>query len=144
MIESTNFTPVLSAFGGVLIGLSAVALMLSLGKIAGISGIVRSALSRVDTDREWKIWFLVGMMVSAWLVFNFSPANFIPRMDFPLWKLIAGGLLVGFGTAMGSGCTSGHGVCGIARFSKRSIVATIVFMLFGVMTAVVVRHGFGV
>jgi uncharacterized membrane protein YedE/YeeE len=143
MIEATNFTPVLSAFGGILIGLSAVILMLSLGKIAGISGIIRTAVSRSDPDRAWKTWFLVGMMVAAWLVFNFSPAAFEPRLDFPLWKLVCGGLLVGFGTAMGSGCTSGHGVCGIARFSKRSIVATMVFMAFGVMTAVVIRHGFG-
>ena len=143
MIEPTLFTPVNAAIGGALIGLSATLLMVTLGKIAGISGIVRSAVTPADGDRAWKAWFLVGMMVAAWLLFNFSPAVFEPRADFPLWKLICGGLLVGFGTTMGSGCTSGHGVCGIARLSKRSFVATAVFMVMGVVTAIVVRHGPG-
>lgn len=143
MIEATIFTPVNAAIGGALIGLSATLLMLTLGRIAGISGIIRSAVTPADSDRAWKTWFLVGMMAAAWLVFNFSPATFEPRADFPLWKLIAGGLLVGFGTTMGSGCTSGHGVCGIARLSKRSFVATAVFMIMGVLTAIVIRHGLG-
>lgn len=143
MIETTQFTPLHAAIGGALIGLSASVLMLTLGKIAGISGIVRSAVSPADSDRAWKAWFLAGMMVAAWLVFNFSPAAFVPRVDFPLWKLVAGGLLVGYGTTMGSGCTSGHGVCGIARLSRRSFVATAVFMIMGVLTAMLVRHGLG-
>jgi uncharacterized membrane protein YedE/YeeE len=143
MIEATEFTPLTAALGGALIGLSATLLMLMLGKISGISGLFRSITTSTDKDKNWKVAFFVGMMVAAWLVFNFTSAQFIPRENFPLWQLIAGGLLVGYGTAMGSGCTSGHGVCGIARFSRRSLVATAVFMASGVVTAIIVRHFIG-
>ena len=143
MIEATPFTPVEAAIGGALIGLSATFLMLSMGKIAGISGLFRSLITAGDRDKGWKRAFFAGLLLAAFLVFNFTPAGFALREGYPLWKLIAGGLLVGYGTAMGSGCTSGHGVCGIARFSRRSLTATVVFMACGVITAIIVRHFVG-
>lgn len=143
MIEATTFSPVNAAIGGALIGISATLLMLGLGKIAGLSGLFRSMFSSGDKDKGWKLAFFAGMVVAAFLVFNFTSASFEPRQDFPLWQLALAGLLVGYGTAMGSGCTSGHGVCGLARFSQRSVIATLVFMAFGVVTAIVVRHFLG-
>jgi len=140
MIETTTFTPLQAAIGGALIGLSATVLMLSLGKIAGISGLFRSLTSAGDRDKGWKRAFFAGLLLAAFLVFNFTEANFVLREGYPVWKLLAGGLLVGYGTALGSGCTSGHGVCGIARFSGRSLTATVVFMACGVITAIIVRH----
>ena len=141
MIEATTFTPLQAALGGALIGMAAFVLMWSLGKIAGISGLLRSAVFGPDTDRTWKWAFLAGLMISAWLVFRFGGFAFELRHGFPAWQLIGGGLLVGYGTALGSGCTSGHGVCGIARFSLRSMLATALFMVSGIVTAILLRHG---
>lgn len=143
MIEPTTFAPLSAALGGILIGLAATLLMWGLGRIAGISGIVRTVLRNEPGERAWRWAFLAGMVASAYLVFHFTGARFEIREGFPLLKLVLGGLLVGYGTALGSGCTSGHGVCGIARFSARSLVATAVFMALGVVTAIVVRHGLG-
>lgn len=140
MIEATQFTPLEAALGGALIGLSATVLMLSLGKISGISGLFRSLTSSGDEDKGWKWAFFAGFLLAAYLVFNFTPVGFALREGYPAWKLITGGLLVGYGTALGSGCTSGHGVCGLARFSRRSLTATVVFMACGVITAIIVRH----
>lgn len=141
MIEETAFTPLQAAMGGALIGIAAIVLMWSLGKIAGISGLLRSAVFGPDTDRAWKWAFLAGLMISAWLVYRFGGFAFELRHGFPTWQLIVGGLLVGYGTALGSGCTSGHGVCGIARFSLRSMLATALFMASGIVTAILLRHG---
>ncbi|NNE05329.1 MAG: YeeE/YedE family protein [Xanthomonadales bacterium] len=141
MIEATEFTPLQAALGGALIGVAAVTLMWSLGKIAGISGLLRSAVFGPDADRAWKGVFLAMLVVSAWLVFRFGGFGFELRQGFPAWQLVSGGLLVGYGTALGSGCTSGHGVCGIARLSMRSILATALFMASGIVSAVVIRHG---
>ena len=143
MIEATTFTPLAAAIGGALIGVSATLLMLTLGKIAGISGLFRMAFSTSDPDRGWKLAFFAGMIIAAFLVFSYTPAAFEPRQGFPVWQLVVAGLLVGFGTAMGSGCTSGHGVCGLARLSSRSLVSTVVFMVFGIATAILVRHVIG-
>lgn len=141
MIEATPFTPLQAAIGGALIGVAAIVLMGSLGKIAGISGVLRSAIFGPGPDRAWKWAFLGGLAVSAWLVFHFGGFEFELREGFPAWQLLTGGLLVGYGTALGSGCTSGHGVCGIARMSLRSILATVLFMGSGIVTAVLIRHG---
>lgn len=143
MIEATPFTPLAAAIGGALIGLSATLLMLMLGKIAGISGLFRMVFSAADSDRGWKLAFFAGMIIAAFLVFSYTPAAFEPRQGFPVWQVAIAGLLVGFGTAMGSGCTSGHGVCGLARLSRRSLVSTVVFMVFGIATAILVRHVIG-
>lgn len=137
----------LSLLGGVLIGLSAVLLMGALGRIAGISGIASGLLAGAGTgDRGWRIAFVAGLVAAPLLLLVLRGDNGIgmPQVHWPSMALA--GLLVGFGTRLGGGCTSGHGVCGMARLSPRSILATAVFMLFGVATVYVVRHllgGFG-
>ena len=133
----------LSAFGGVLIGAAAVLLMASLGRIAGISGIAGGLIRRSVTDRSWRLAFVLGLLIAPLLLWLLHGDSGIgpPQVSLP-WMALAG-LLVGFGTGIGSGCTSGHGVCGIARLSPRSLLATAVFMVFGIATVYVVRHLLG-
>lgn len=144
-----SFTPYSALGGGVLIGLSASLLLLFNGRIAGISGIARGLMSRDRSGFVWRALFLAGLVGGAWLCYRFAaPAGYdevIPRArpGFPRGLLVAGGLAVGFGTALAHGCTSGHGVCGIARLSPRSIVATLTFLAAGVVTTYVVRHLLG-
>jgi hypothetical protein len=138
-----NFTPISASIGGALIGLSAVLLMVLQGRIAGISGIFSGAAFAEPGDRLWRIFF-VGGLVSAPLVYTLVSGAAVPFEMEAGWPLIiAGGLLVGFGTRLGSGCTSGHGVCGMSRLSPRSIVAVGVFMLFGMATASLLRPAIG-
>lgn len=134
---ATSFTPWTALFGGVLIGLAATLLYGLLGRIAGISGILNSAVEE-RADRGWRVAFLLAMVIAAggW----FAVAGVAPRSGFPLAWLVAGGLLVGFGTRLGSGCTSGHGICGLSRLSKRSLVAVLAFMGAGFATVYVLRH----
>ena len=128
-----NFTPVSALIGGALIGLGALLLYLFSGRIAGISGIASNALFNRD-GRSWRLAFVAGILIGPLLVglassnFNYSTPEFN-------WQLIVGGLLVGIGTGWGSGCTSGHGICGISRLSVRSTVATLIFMLAGMLIA---------
>ena len=128
-----------SAAGGALIGLGAAILMWSVGRIAGISGIASGALEGARGDRAWRIAFLAGMMIAGAVALQFLPAP--PRAQTgstPL--LIVAGLLIGFGTRVGNGCTSGHGVCGLARLSKRSLVAVVTFMAAAFASAFVMNH----
>lgn len=128
-----------AAAGGVLIGVSAVLLMYALGRIAGISGIVAGLLSRAaGGDRAWRFAFLLGLIAAGLLLKPFASTTAISPVP-PLLLAVAG-LLVGFGSALGGGCTSGHGVCGLGRRSLRSLAATAVFMLTGFITVFVVRH----
>jgi uncharacterized membrane protein YedE/YeeE len=128
--------------GGALIGLAAVLLLWSIGRIAGISGIASGALEGVRGDRAWRFAFLAGMMLAGALALQFLPAP--PRIRTgPVPLLLAAGFLVGFGTRLGNGCTSGHGVCGLGRFSSRSMVAVAVFMGSAMATTFVVRHVIG-
>jgi len=141
-MEISGFTPVSATIGGLLIGASAVMLLALNGRIAGVSGIAGALLRRPRVDVVWRLMFVIGLLVGAslpWLVTDVPVV-----VDTPLWMLLGGGLLVGFGTQMGSGCTSGHGVCGIARLSRRSIVATLVFMGAAIVTVFVTRHLLGV
>jgi uncharacterized membrane protein YedE/YeeE len=128
--------------GGVLIGLSAVVLMAALGRIAGISGIASGLLG--GGDRGWRLAFVLGLLAGPLLLLWLRGDSGIgaPQVGLP-WMALAG-LLVGFGTRLGGGCTSGHGVCGIARLSPRSLLATAVFMVFGIATVFVMRHLSGV
>ena len=130
--------------GGVLIGLAATLLLGGSGRIAGISGILGELLSRPRSAGAWRWLFIVGLLVGAFGQQLISGNPVVPREGYPVVLLLAGGLLVGVGTRMGGGCTSGHGVCGIARFSPRSIVATVIFLLLAMVTVAVVRHGLGV
>ncbi|HEY1042939.1 MAG TPA: YeeE/YedE family protein [Telluria sp.] len=139
MIDWNNFTPITALAGGALIGLAAGAFVLLNGRIAGISGIAGGLLSAVKGDVAWRIAFLAGL-IGAPLVYQLGAPLPEVRIDADTATLIAAGLLVGVGTRYGSGCTSGHGVCGISRFSPRSLVATGAFMLAGFATVFVVRH----
>ena len=136
----TAFTPITALLGGALIGLAATVLYVGNGRIAGIGGILNHALERRD-ERGWRIAFLAGLIAAAAAWFAFS--GDVARSSFPLPWLIAAGLLVGFGTRLGNGCTSGHGICGLARLSKRSLAAVLTFMGSGVATVYVLRHVLG-
>jgi hypothetical protein len=138
-----NLTPLSGLFGGTLIGLAAAGLMLLTGRIAGVSGIFGGLLALRPADQGWRIAFVAGLIAApllATLVGRPLPA---PTMASNLALVALGGLLVGFGSRMGNGCTSGHGVCGFARLSARSIAATAIFMTTAVITVAIVRHGFG-
>lgn len=126
--------------GGMLIGLSAVMLWWSIAKIAGISGIVASLWQPHSPDFAWQLAFFVGLLVSPWVIGGLFGLPTITVSSSP-WLYVIAGLLVGVGTRMGSGCTSGHGICGNARFSPRSLLATIVFMSAGFLTVFIGRHG---
>ncbi len=136
-----NFTPVPAFAGGLLIGLSAVIMLLFNGRITGISGIMDGiVINSKSGDRVWRICFLLGLVLGGFLFKLIMPDSFFPRDGFSVVLLITGGFIVGIGTRMGSGCTSGHGICGIARFSRRSILATVTFMLTGAITVYLIRH----
>ena len=140
-IDWTNFTPWVSLTGGLLIGLATALLLLFNGRIAGISGILGGLLGR--EDRGWRIAFIAGLIAAPLLsAFAGRPLP-MPAMPASLVAVAIAGLLVGIGTRMGGGCTSGHGVCGIARLSARSLTATVIFMVVAVVTVAIVRHGFG-
>ncbi|MBS0307447.1 MAG: YeeE/YedE family protein [Proteobacteria bacterium] len=141
-IDWQHFTPLLSLSGGLLIGLAAAALVLFNGRIAGISGIVGGLLRPQTGDRAWRLAFIVGLLLSP-LLYGLAVALPESRVDAGWPTLIAAGLLVGIGTRYGSGCTSGHGVCGISRLSPRSLVATVIFMAAGFATVFIVRHVLG-
>jgi len=138
------FSPLAGLLGGALIGLASASLLLGDGKIAGVSGILGGALFGPRAELAWRLAFLVGLPLGAWLVrrLGADPHGFAITSQPAL--LVAGGLLVGFGTQLGSGCTSGHGICGISRGSPRSLVATLTFLATGVLTVLVLRHWLGV
>jgi uncharacterized membrane protein YedE/YeeE len=129
-----------SILGGVLIGAAATVLLACNGRIAGLSGIVNGLQSGSWSDRSWRIMFLLGLMGGADIMFLFMPSSLSQRVSFPALAVIVAGLLVGFGTRMGNGCTSGHGVCGLGRLSLRSLVAVLVFMVSAMTTVTVTRH----
>jgi hypothetical protein len=138
----TSFAPIPGLVGGVLIGLSTVILMLGIGRVAGISGIVSNAMVATDaTDRRWRLAFIVGLPLGAILVTALGLKDW-SNVTFPATMTMTAiaGLLVGVGTTLGSGCTSGHGICGLSRLSNRSIVATATFMASGAATVFIVRH----
>lgn len=137
----TQFTPYLSLIGGILIGLAATLLMWTHGRIAGMTGILGGVLPPLANDWQWRMVFLVGAIIAPVL---FVAAGNTIELNVPISKtaLIIGGIIVGVGVTYGGGCTSGHGVCGIARLSPRSIVATITFMIVTFITVYIIRHGF--
>ena len=135
----SGFTPLSATLGGVLIGLSASLLLWTNGRIAGISGIVAGAVAPSAVDKAWRGLFLLGLLTGTAGWFLLVDNGFGVRSADP-WLLWPAGFLVGVGTRMGSGCTSGHGVCGIARLSPRSLIATLIFFSFGLLTVFVIRH----
>ena len=138
-----NFTPISAAIGGALIGLSAVLLMLFNGRIAGISGILGGLLKLQVSDRAWRVAFIAGLIAAPLATGLAGYAVPMPKLPGSLLTVAVAGLLVGFGTRMASGCTSGHGICGIARLSPRSIAATAIFMAAAIAVVALTRHVFG-
>tara|TARA_R110000772_G_scaffold75022_6_gene163119 strand:+ start:2090 stop:2506 length:417 start_codon:yes stop_codon:yes gene_type:complete len=129
-----------SLFGGILIGLAATLLLLLNGRIAGISGILSGVVFRTKNDVFWRVAFIVGLLAGGLLAPLLFQIPFVFEMQASLPVIIGGGFLVGLGTRLGSGCTSGHSVCGIARFSWRSIIATVTFILSAMLTVALTRH----
>lgn len=132
-----------SLIGGALIGLAVTTMLLFNGRVTGISGILVSSLSKPSKDGLWRWMFLIGMIIGGLFMHSLRPDFFINLSSRGLSAVAAAGLLVGYGTVMGSGCTSGHGICGISRLSVRSILATITFMSFGFLAVQAVRLFFG-
>ena len=138
----TSFAPVSGLVGGVLIGLAAIVLMLTIGRIAGVCGIALNAMTARDpAGRSWRLAFILGLPVGALLVTalglkDWSGTSFPATMP----TTVIAGFIVGFGSIVGSGCTSGHGICGLARFSMRSVVATVTFIATGAATVFIIRH----
>lgn len=125
--------------GGVLIGTSVSLMLLWNGRVTGISGIINGALSPVKGDTQWRWLFILGLFSGGLVMELLDPKVFENTVSAEIWTIVVAGLLVGFGTIMGSGCTSGHGVCGISRMSPRSLVATVIFMLAGIGAVYVFR-----
>lgn len=131
--------------GGGMIGLAAIMMMLGHGRVMGVSGIVASLLPPYSTpdSHDWRVAFIIGTVAAPLLFLAFTGASPDIKLDAPPLLLIISGLIVGFGTVTGNGCTSGHGVCGLARFSTRSMIATPIFMLTAMLTVFMTRHIIG-
>jgi len=138
-----SFTPIASLVGGIVIGLASAALMLVLGRIAGISGILNGLLDLSRDDLGWRAAFVGGLLIGGAALWGLAPETFDFTIDRSPGAIVAAGLLVGFGTRLGGGCTSGHGICGLGRLSPRSTVAVLTFMATGFVTAAIITHGFG-
>lgn len=131
---------ILALLGGALIGISVSLMLWWNGRVTGISGIIYSAVVRpVNGDRDWRWSFIAGMLGGGLLLHFIYPQAFHGNLSTSNWTLVVGGLLVGFGTVLGNGCTSGHGVCGISRLSPRSLLATITFMVAGIVSVYIFR-----
>ncbi|MCB2113394.1 MAG: YeeE/YedE family protein [Parvularculaceae bacterium] len=146
-MEIVGFTPGSAAFGGALIGAGAVLLMALNGRVAGVSGIVAGVLAplrgEAGEDFAWRLAFIAGLALAP-LIARFATGEPVAiAAAHPAWMMAIGGLFVGYGTRLGSGCTSGHGVCGVARLSKRSIAATITFMATAIVTVFIVNRVMG-
>ncbi len=141
-IDWTHFTPWASLSGGLLLGVAAALFILLNGRVLGISGILGGLLPPKSGDTFWRIAFLLGMATAPVVYALLAPADMIqiPRIDAGVTTIVVAGLLVGLGTRYGSGCTSGHGVCGLSRLSPRSLVATLSFMAAGFIVVALVRH----
>ena len=141
-IDWSHFTPWASLIGGLLLGVASAVFILINGRILGISGILGGLLPPKVGDIGWRVAFLLGMLAAPTVFMALAPAGLAsePRIDAGFWTVIAAGLLVGIGTRYASGCTSGHGVCGLSRLSPRSLVATLSFMGAGFFIVYIVRH----
>ena len=143
-IDWTHFTPWASLAGGILLGIASAMFVLLNGRILGISGILGGLLAPKDGDTGWRVAFVLGLLSAPFSLSLFAPAGLVssPRIEAGYALVVVAGLLVGYGTRLGSGCTSGHGVCGLARLSPRSMVATLTFMAAGFVTVYLLRHVF--
>lgn len=135
---------ILALIGGGIIGIAASIMLVFSGRVTGISGIYNGIFNFTKGDLGWRIAFILGLVLGGSLLVLLKPELFVNTSGRPLWLVAVAGLIVGFGTIMGSGCTSGHGVCGISRISPRSLVATAAFMAAGFVTATLIRQLFGI
>ena len=142
-IDWLSFTPIPSFLGGMILGIAAALYVLLHGRILGISGIVFGLMHPKDGDRSWRIALILGLITAPLLAALFFEIRPIVEVSADWFAILLAGLLVGFGTQYGSGCTSGHGICGLSRLSPRSLVATLSFMIAGFLTVYVVRHLIG-
>lgn len=141
-LDWMHFTPLTALIGGLLIGLSATLLILCNGRIAGISGIVGGLLQRPNrSEAGWRIAFVLGLVLAP-LLYGLVAVQPVSQIDAGWAVLVVAGVLVGYGARLGTGCTSGHGVCGLSRLAPRSLVATLTFMATGIVTVYVVHHVF--
>lgn len=138
-----NFTPFQSLLGGLLIGAASAAMLVLNGRIAGISGITGGVLRMSRGDTLWRALFVLGLVGGGAIYHVIAPEAFANTLDRSWGALVVAGLLVGFGTQMGNGCTSGHGICGLSRMSPRSLAAVVTFMTFAALTVFVVGTFFG-
>jgi uncharacterized protein len=139
-VTVVDFTPVSALAGGAMIGLAAAGLWWLLGRLAGVSNILGTAITARSEDSGWRFAFLAGLLAAGLLAILAFPQSVHFRLEAGYGQVILAGLLVGLGTQLGSGCTSGHGVCGVSRLSLRSIVATLTFMTAGLVAVYMVRH----
>lgn len=136
------FNPAAALGGGALIGLASIMLFLAIGRIAGISGILGNLIAPPGSETGWRLAFLVGIALGALLMARFL-GGFVPQLATGGSALVIAGLLVGYGTRLGAGCTSGHGICGLGRLSPRSLAAVLLFMASAMLTVFVTRHVIG-
>jgi len=139
IINWDSFTPIASLGGGILIGIAALMLMITSGRVMGVSGIL-SGLFSADDTKLWRLAFLGGTLIGPLLIVTITGTPIASELVSDGWLLYGAAFLVGIGTALGSGCTSGHGICGLARFSGRSLAAVITFMVMAVFTVYIIRH----
>ncbi len=136
----TEFTPIASTLGGLLIGTASATLLLLHGRVAGISGIVGALFDPSTADRSWRVAFVAGLLATGAIAYALVPASFGDAGLTSPAGLVVAGLLVGVGTRLGGGCTSGHGVCGMSRLAPRSLTATALFMVVAIITVFITRH----
>lgn len=141
-IDWNHFTPWASVWGGIVLGLASALFILINGRVLGISGILGGLLKPKPGDAAWRVAFVLGLMTAPLVLAMVAPPELLtpPRIEAGYLTVLAAGLLVGYGTRLGSGCTSGHGVCGLSRLSPRSLVATLSFMAAGFATVYLIRH----
>ena len=138
-----SFTPFTSLVGGIIIGIAALILLFCVRKIAGVSGIIGGLFPIVRRDAAWRLTFLVGLILGGTVLSQVYPKSIELELTYSTLALVLAGLLVGFGSRLGGGCTSGHGICGLGRLSSRSMIAVLTFMTTGIITAVIVGRFFG-
>lgn len=138
-----NFTPIASLAGGIIIGIASAIMLLYVGRIAGISGIFGGLLNAKKGDTAWRGMFIAGLLAGGLVLLAVYPDSLRIQVDRSLGAVIVAGLLVGIGSRLGSGCTSGHGICGVGRVAPRSLVSVGVFMATGAATAIIVNHLLG-
>ena len=138
-----NFTPLISLAGGIIIGCAALLLLFSIQRIAGISGIIGGLFPVIRQDLTWRLFFVAGLLLGGFVLAAVYPNSLAINLTYSTPALVVAGLLVGFGSRLGNGCTSGHGICGLGRLSSRSMIAVVTFMATGIISAVMVGQIFG-